>query len=168
MQENWIGRSEGAEIQFRVEGQRDAAIRFFTTRPDTIYGATFMVLAPEHPLVPTITTPAQKAAVEAYIQRARNESEIERTSAGRPKTGVDTGAFATNVFSGERIPIWIADYVLATYGTGAIMAVPAHARRDFAFAKQYGLPIPEVLSPPGKKPSPPDPPYPPPRLIVPG
>ncbi|HEX9496014.1 MAG TPA: leucine--tRNA ligase, partial [Candidatus Limnocylindria bacterium] len=151
MQENWIGRSEGAEIQFPVEGQRDAAIRFFTTRPDTIYGATFMVLAPEHPLVPTITTPAQKAAVEAYIQRARNESEIERTSAGRPKTGVDTGAFATNVFSGERIPIWIADYVLATYGTGAIMAVPAHDERDFAFAKQYGLPIREVVSPDGKE-----------------
>ncbi|HEV2249117.1 MAG TPA: leucine--tRNA ligase, partial [Candidatus Limnocylindria bacterium] len=146
MQQNWIGRSEGAEIQFPVEGHRDAAIRFFTTRPDTIYGATFMVLAPEHPLVAVITAPMQKAAVDAYVAKARSESEIERTSAERPKTGVDTGAFATNVFSGERIPIWIADYVLATYGTGAIMAVPAHDERDFAFATQYGLPIKEVVS----------------------
>jgi leucyl-tRNA synthetase len=146
MQQNWIGRSEGAELQFPVEGHRDAAIRFFTTRPDTIYGATFIVLAPEHPLVAVITSPAQKAAVDAYVATARNESEIDRTSAERPKTGVDTGAFATNVFSGERIPIWIADYVLATYGTGAIMAVPAHDERDFAFAKQFGLPIKEVIS----------------------
>jgi leucyl-tRNA synthetase len=146
MQQNWIGRSEGAEIQFPVEGHRDAAIRFFTTRPDTIYGATFMVLSPEHPLVPVITTAGQKTAIDAYILNARNESEIDRTSEDRPKTGVDTGAFATNVFSGERIPIWIADYVLATYGTGAIMAVPAHDARDFAFATQYGLPIKEVIS----------------------
>ena len=150
MQQNWIGRSEGAEIQFPVDGHRDAAIRFFTTRPDTIYGATFIVLAPEHPLVPVIATPAQKAAVDAYVATARNESEIDRTSEERPKTGVDTGAFATNVFSGERIPIWIADYVLATYGTGAIMAVPAHDERDFAFAKQFGLPIKEVISPDGQ------------------
>jgi len=147
MQQNWIGRSEGAEIQFPVEGHGDAAIRFFTTRPDTIYGATFMVLAPEHPLVPVITAPAQKAAVDAYLAKARNESEIERSRAERPKAGVDTGAFATNVFSGQRIPIWVADYVLASYGTGAIMAVPAHDERDFAFAKQYGLPIKEVISP---------------------
>ncbi|HYU02316.1 MAG TPA: leucine--tRNA ligase, partial [Jatrophihabitantaceae bacterium] len=150
MQQNWIGRSEGAEIQFPVEGHRDAAIRFFTTRPDTIYGATFMVLAPEHPLVSVVTTPAQKAAVDAYVAKARGESEIDRTNEERPKTGVDTGAFATNVFSGQRIPIWIADYVLATYGTGAIMAVPAHDERDFAFAKQYGLPIKEVISPSGE------------------
>ena len=151
MQQNWIGRSEGAEIDFPVEGHRDAVIRFFTTRPDTIYGATFMVLAPEHPLVATITTPAQKDRVDAYVEHARRESEIERTSAERPKTGVDTGAFATNVFSGQRIPIWIADYVLASYGTGAIMAVPAHDERDFAFAKQYGLPINEVVSPDGEE-----------------
>ena len=146
MQQNWIGRSEGAEIEFPVEGHPDTAVRFFTTRPDTIYGATFMVLAPEHPLVAAITTSAQKAKVDAYIERARGASEIERTSADRPKTGVDTGAFVTNVFSKERIPIWIADYVLATYGTGAIMAVPAHDERDFAFATQYGLPITEVVS----------------------
>jgi leucyl-tRNA synthetase len=146
MQQNWIGRSEGAEIEFPVDGHRDAAIRFFTTRPDTIYGATFMVLAPEHPLVSVITTPGQKAAVDAYVAKARGESEIDRTNEERAKTGVDTGAFATNVFSGQRIPIWIADYVLGTYGTGAIMAVPAHDERDFAFAKQYGLPIKEVIS----------------------
>jgi leucyl-tRNA synthetase len=146
MQQNWIGRSEGAEIEFPVEGHRDAAIRFFTTRPDTIYGATFMVLAPEHPLVAVITTPGQKDSVEAYVAKARGVSEIDRTNEERAKTGVDTGAFATNVFSGQRIPIWIADYVLATYGTGAIMAVPAHDERDFAFAKQYGLPIKEVIS----------------------
>ena len=146
MQQNWIGRSEGAEIEFPVDGHRDAVIRFFTTRPDTIYGATFMVLAPEHPLVAAITSPVQKDAVAAYTEGARGASEIERTSADRPKTGVDTGAFATNVFSGQRIPIWIADYVLAGYGTGAIMAVPAHDERDFAFAKQYGLPIKEVIS----------------------
>jgi len=146
MQQNWIGRSEGAEIEFPVEGHRDGVIRFFTTRPDTIYGATFMVLAPEHPLVAAITSPAQKSSVAAYVERARVASEIERTSADRPKTGVDTGAFATNPFTNQRIPIWIADYVLASYGTGAIMAVPAHDERDFAFAKQYGLPIKEVIS----------------------
>jgi leucyl-tRNA synthetase len=146
MQQNWIGRSEGAEIEFPVDGHRDATIRFFTTRPDTIYGATFMVLAPEHPLVAVITTPGQKAAVDAYVAKARGESEIDRTNEERAKTGVDTGAFATNVFSGQRIPIWIADYVLSTYGTGAIMAVPAHDERDFAFAKQYGQPIKEVIS----------------------
>ena len=151
MQQNWIGRSDGAEIAFPVDGHRGAEIRFFTTRPDTIYGATFMVLAPEHPLVATITTPAQQTAVAAYAATARNASEIDRTSALRPKTGVDTGAFATNVFSGQRIPIWIADYVLATYGTGAIMAVPAHDERDFAFAKQNGLSIKEVVSPDGEE-----------------
>ena len=149
MQQNWIGRSEGAEIQFPVEGHRDLSVRFFTTRPDTIYGATFMVLAPEHPLVPVITMPAQQDRVDEYVAKARNESEIERTSAERPKTGVDTGAFATNVFSGQRIPIWVADYVLVSYGTGAIMAVPAHDERDFAFATRFGLPIKEVVSPDG-------------------
>ncbi len=149
MQQNWIGRSEGAELAFPIEGRAGAEIRFFTTRPDTIYGATFMVLAPEHPLVPSITTPERAAEVEAYTLRARQESEIDRASADRPKTGVPTGAYALNVFSGERIPVWIADYVLATYGTGAIMAVPAHDERDFAFAKTHGLEIREVISPDG-------------------
>ena len=148
MQTNWIGRSEGAELSFEVAGSAER-IRFFTTRPDTIHGATFMVLAPEHPLVATITTPAQRDAVAAYAASARQATEIERTSTEREKTGVDTGAFAVNAFTGERIPIWIADYVLATYGTGAIMAVPAHDERDFAFAKRYGLEIREVISPDG-------------------
>ncbi|MGH2498627.1 MAG: leucine--tRNA ligase, partial [Candidatus Limnocylindria bacterium] len=147
MQTNWIGRSEGAEISFPVEGHEGAEIRFFTTRPDTIYGATFMVLAPEHPLVERITAPDRRAQVDAYARAARAESEIERLAAGVDKTGVDTGAFARNVFTGERIPIWIADYVLMTYGTGAIMAVPAHDERDFAFARKYGLEIREVISP---------------------
>ncbi len=149
MQTNWIGRSEGVEIEFAVDGHRDARIRFFTTRPDTIHGATFMVLAPEHPLVQTITIPAQRSAVEAYVARTRDLAEIERAAADREKTGVDTGAFALNAFTGERIPIWIADYVLATYGTGAIMAVPGHDERDFAFAERYGLEIREVISPDG-------------------
>jgi len=151
LQTNWIGRSEGAELAFPVEGHAGEEIRFFTTRPDTIYGATFMVLAPEHPLVAKITAPANRAEVERYVETARNMAEIERTSAERAKTGVDTGAFARNVFTGERIPIWIADYVLATYGTGAIMAVPGHDERDFAFAKKYGLEIREVISPDGKE-----------------
>ena len=151
MQTNWIGRSEGAELTFPVEEHAGTEIRFFTTRPDTIYGATFMVLAPEHALVERITAPQRRDEVRAYAERARNTDEIERTTAEREKTGVFTGAFATNVFSGERIPIWIADYVLATYGTGAIMAVPAHDERDFAFAKKFGLPIREVISEDGSE-----------------
>jgi leucyl-tRNA synthetase len=151
LQTNWIGRSEGAEIAFPVEGHAGDEIRFFTTRPDTIYGATFMVLAPEHPLVAKITVPARRAEVEKYVERARNMAEIERTSAEREKTGVDTGAFARNVFTGERIPIFVADYVLSTYGTGAIMAVPGHDERDFEFAKKHQLEIREVISPDGKE-----------------
>jgi leucyl-tRNA synthetase len=149
LQTNWIGRSEGAELAFPVEGHQGEEIRFFTTRPDTIYGATFMVLAPEHPLVAKITTPAKRAEVDRYVERARNMAEIERTSTEREKTGVDTGAFARNIFTGERVPIWTADYVLATYGTGAIMAVPAHDERDFAFARKHKLEIREVISPDG-------------------
>ena len=151
LQTNWIGRSEGAEVAFPVEGHAGEEIRFFTTRPDTIFGATFMVLAPEHPLVAKITAPAKRAEVERYVETARNTAEIERTSAEREKTGVFTGAYAKNVFSSERIPVWIADYVLSTYGTGAIMAVPAHDERDFAFAKKYGLEIREVISIDGKE-----------------
>jgi len=147
MQTNWIGRSEGAEIAFRTEG--DDVIWVFTTRPDTVYGATFMVLAPEHPLVPKLITPERRAEVEAYTERARRETEIERTAADREKTGVFTGAYCINPYSGARIPIYVGDYVLATYGTGAVMGVPAHDERDFAFAKKYGLPIPVVVAPPG-------------------
>ena len=149
LQTNWIGRSEGAEITFPVEGHAGEQIRFFTTRPDTIYGATFMVLAPEHPLVAKITVPTRQAEVDKYVERARNMAEIERTSAEREKTGVDTGAFARNLFTGERIPIFVADYVLSTYGTGAIMAVPGHDERDFAFARKHKLEIREVISPDG-------------------
>ncbi len=147
MQANWIGRSTGADVDFAVVG-RPEKIRVYTTRPDTLFGATFMVLAPEHPLVPEITTPEHRAAVEAYVERARRETEIARLSTEGEKTGVPTGAHAVNPVNGERIPIWIAGYVLMTYGTGAIMAVPAHDERDFAFAKRYGLPIREVVAPP--------------------
>ena len=140
MQTNWIGRSEGATISFEVEGV-DEDLPVFTTRPDTIFGATFMVLAPEHRLVQRVTTPEHREEVEAYCTQASHQTEIERMSTEREKTGVFTGGYAINPFNGERIPIWIADYVLVTYGTGAIMAVPAHDERDFEFAQQFGLPI---------------------------
>ena len=148
MQRNWIGRSEGAEVDFAIDGQDDL-LRVFTTRPDTLFGVTYMVLAPEHPLVDRITTPAQREAVAAYVAGAGRMSDIDRSDATRDKTGVATGAYAINPASGARIPIWVADYVLITYGTGAIMAVPAHDERDFAFARTFGLPIVEVVSPDG-------------------
>jgi leucyl-tRNA synthetase len=154
LQRNWIGRSQGAEIEFAVAGH-DASIRVFTTRPDTAFGVTFMTLAPEHPLVERITTAEQRAAVAAYVEQARRETEIERQSTEREKTGVFTGAHAINPLSGERVPVYIADYVLVTYGTGAIMGVPAHDDRDHAFAQQYGLPIPVVIAPPEGEPAPP-------------
>src|SRR5256712_12629665 len=138
MQTNWIGRSEGVKISFAVEGHAGERIKFFTTRPDTIFGATFMVLAPEHPLVERITAPAKRHEVRKYVEAARNRTEIERLSLEREKIGVFTGAYATNLFTGERIPIWIAEYVLMGYGTGAIFAVPAHVARDFAFANTHG------------------------------
>jgi leucyl-tRNA synthetase len=147
MQTNWIGRSEGAEADFPVVG-RSESVRIYTTRPDTLFGATFMVLAPEHPLVPKITADERRVEVEAYIDKARKATEIDRLSTEREKTGVFTGAHATNPVNGERIPIWIADYVLMTYGTGAIMAVPAHDERDFEFARRFKLPIREVIAPP--------------------
>ncbi|MHB9131337.1 MAG: leucine--tRNA ligase [Armatimonadota bacterium] len=140
MQRNWIGRSEGAEVTFPV-AEHDATLSVFTTRPDTLWGATFMVLAPEHPLVTEITTDAQRDAVERYIVQAQQASEIDRLTEGKEKTGVWTGSFAVNPVNGERIPIWIADYAMMGYGAGAIMAVPAHDQRDFAFARKYGLPV---------------------------
>jgi leucyl-tRNA synthetase len=149
MQTNWIGRSEGAEVDFPVVGIDYEVVRIYTTRPDTLFGATFMVLAPEHPLVERITTDAHRARVREYVEKARKASEIDRLSTEREKTGVATGGFAINPVNGEQIPIWVADYVLMTYGTGAIMAVPAHDERDFAFATTYGLPIREVIAPPG-------------------
>lgn len=145
LQTNWIGRSEGASVTFRTE-QGDP-IEIFTTRPDTLWGATFMVLAPEHPLVEKITTPEHRVAVEAYQFQAARQSDIQREAADKEKTGVFTGGYAINPVNGERIPIWIADYVLMTYGTGAIMAVPAHDERDFAFARKYNLPIVPVIQP---------------------
>ncbi len=145
MQANWIGRSEGADLDFAVEG--DGSLRVFTTRPDTVFGATFMVVAPEHELVQKIVTPNHRRNVEDYIEKTKAETEIERLSTEHEKTGVFTGAYAINPFTNERIPIWVADYVLATYGTGAIMGVPAHDARDFEFAKKYQLPIREVISP---------------------
>src|SRR5262249_39292037 len=154
-QRNWIGRSEGAEVDFRVpfSGEPKASpaghiIRVFTTRPDTLFGATYMVLAPEHPLVDQITTPQQRAAVAAYKAEAARKSDLERTELAKKKTGVFTGSYAINPVNNEQVPIWIADYVLISYGTGAIMAVPAHDERDFEFAKQFGLPIRTVVRPP--------------------
>jgi leucyl-tRNA synthetase len=145
-QRDWIGRSEGADVTFEVGAQVDRStpgrqITVFTTRPDTLFGATFMVLAPEHPLVETLTTADRKAEVDDYVRRARQAAEIERLNTERARTGVFTGAFAVNPVNNESIPIWIADYVLMGYGTGAIMAVPAHDQRDFEFARTYDLPI---------------------------
>ena len=152
MQTNWIGRSEGLEMDFpvRLRDGGEEKLRIFTTRPDTLFGVTFMVLAPEHPLVRKVTTDDRRAQVETYVESARNASEIDRQSTDREKTGVFTGGYATNPMNGERVPIWVADYVLMTYGTGAIMAVPAHDERDFTFARQFGLPIVEVISPTGE------------------
>ncbi len=144
-QRDWIGRSEGAHVRFAVVGRADRKIEVFTTRPDTLFGATYMVLAPEHPWVKELTTPERRAAVEAYVEAAARKSERARVAETRDKTGVDTGARAINPCTGEAIPIWIADYVLAGYGTGAIMAVPAHDERDFAFARSFGLEIREVV-----------------------
>jgi len=149
MQTNWIGRSEGAEIDFALENQDRGPIRVFTTRPDTVFGATFMVLAPEHPLVSVLTTDDRRADVDAYVANARRETEIERLSTEREKTGVFIGAYAVNPMTDERIPIWIADYVLPGYGTGAIMAVPAHDQRDYEFATRFSLPIRYVVLPAG-------------------
>lgn len=144
MQRNWIGRSEGAEVHFNIDGT-DEKFTVFTTRPDTLFGATYCVLAPEHALVAEITTADQKEAVEAYINSVKMKSDLERTELAKEKTGVFTGAYAVNPVNGERLPIWIADYVLATYGTGAVMAVPAHDERDYEFASVFNLPMKEVV-----------------------
>ncbi|QOY33782.1 leucine--tRNA ligase [Anaerobacillus isosaccharinicus] len=145
MQRNWIGRSEGAEIHFEIEGH-DQSFTVFTTRPDTLFGATYAVLAPEHKLVQNIVTEAQKEAVEAYKKKVSMKSDLERTELSKEKTGVFTGAYAINPANGKKLPIWLADYVLVTYGTGAIMAVPAHDERDYEFARAFDLPIVEVVS----------------------
>ena len=146
MQRHWIGRSEGAEVTFSAES--GAEIKVFTTRPDTLFGATYMVLAPEHPLTAQLTTPAQKAAVTAYVAAAGNKSDLERTELQKEKTGVFTGGYAINPVNNEKIPVWIADYVLGSYGTGAIMAVPGHDERDHEFAIKYKIPIVKVVEAP--------------------
>jgi len=147
MQRNWIGRSEGAEVDFRVAESAEV-IRVFTTRPDTLFGATYMVIAPEHKLVDSVASPAQRPAVEAYQAEVAKKSDLERTELAKEKTGVFTGGYAINPVNGEKIPIWIADYVLISYGTGAIMAVPGHDTRDFEFATKFKLPIVQVVEPP--------------------
>lgn len=144
MQRNWIGRSEGANVKFSLDGSDDI-IEVYTTRPDTLFGATYMVLSPEHDLVHKITTPEQLNAVNNYIEQANKKSDLERTDLAKDKSGVFTGAYAVNPLNNEKIPVWIADYVLISYGSGAIMAVPAHDTRDWEFAKQFDLPIIEVL-----------------------
>ena len=146
-QTNWIGKSEGAEIQFTVEGIDDS-ITVFSTRPDTLFGATFLVLAPEHPLVTKLTNDETSAAVEAYVKESVKKPEIERAAEGKDKTGVFTGSYAVNPANGEKVQIWVADYVLGGYGTGAVMAVPAHDERDYAFAQKFDLPIIEVVKKP--------------------
>ncbi|EEU21848.1 leucine--tRNA ligase [Lactobacillus mulieris] len=144
MQRNWIGRSEGAQVRFKIKDS-DKNFEVYTTRPDTLYGVCYTVLAPENPLVKEITTPEQKAAVEAYIKEVESKSDLERTDLNKDKTGVFTGAFAINPVNGEEVPVWIGDYVLASYGTGAVMAVPAHDQRDYEFAKKHDLPIKRVI-----------------------
>jgi leucyl-tRNA synthetase len=153
MQRNWVGKSFGTEISFGLDypGVEEKEVRVFTTRPDTVFGVTFFVLAPEHPLVEKLTTPERRTEVKAYVDRSRRLTEIERLSTEKDKDGVFTGAYVTNRVNGAKVPIWIADYVLAGYGTGAVMAVPAHDERDFAFARKYGIPVKVVIAPPGWK-----------------
>jgi len=150
MQRNWVGKSIGAEISFALDYPEvtEKEIRVFTTRPDTIFGVTFMVLAPEHPLVAKLTTPDREAEVKYYVDQSQRQTDIERLSTEKEKDGVFTGAYVTNRLNGEKVPIWIADYVLLNYGTGAVMAVPAHDDRDFTFTKKYALPIRVVIAPP--------------------
>src|SRR5574344_396525 len=150
MQRNWIGKSTGAEVTFAVAGTAEKIV-VYTTRPDTLFGATYMVLSPEHPLVKKIATAAQKKAVEDYCAAAARKSDLERTDLAKEKTGVFTGAYGVDPVNGAKVPIWISDYVLATYGTGAIMAVPAHDDRDWAFATKFGIPIIPVIKPDPKE-----------------
>src|SRR5215210_2313929 len=148
MHKNWFGRSEGVQFEIPVEGSSEK-IAVYTTRIDTVFGVTWVVLAPEHPLVDRLTTPEHREAVKAYQEQARRQSEIERLSTEKEKTGVPLGTYAINPANGARVPIWIADYVLGTYGTGAVMGVPASDERDFEFAKKFGLPIVPVVVPEG-------------------
>ncbi len=151
LQRNWIGRSEGAEVIFGIEGT-EHTVRVFTTRPDTLFGATYLVLSPEHTLVDVVTSHEQRDSVRAYQDACRSKSDLERTDLAKDKSGVATGAYALNPVNGERVPVWIADYVLTGYGTGAIMAVPAHDTRDHEFASKFGLPVRQVVQPSGDEP----------------
>ncbi|DBB16395.1 TPA: hypothetical protein ACH3X3_014684 [Trebouxia sp. C0006] len=154
MQRNWIGRSQGAQVSFRVQAGEgatvpsDAELEVYTTRPDTLFGVTYMVVAPEHPLLSQITTPDQQAEVDAYVQRAGGMSDLERTELQKSKTGMFTGSYAVNPVNQEAVPVWVADYVLGSYGSGAIMAVPAHDFRDYEFAQEFGLPVRQVVQSP--------------------
>ena len=148
MQANWIGRSQGVEVEFSIDGHPGESMRIYTTRPDTLFGVTFMVLAPEHPLVEKLTVQSRHDVVRQVVEASRREREIDRMSSEVKRLGAPTGAFALNPLNGEKVPIWVGDYVLITYGTGAIMAVPGHDQRDFDFARQFGLPIREVIAPP--------------------
>jgi leucyl-tRNA synthetase len=150
MQANWIGKSEGAELKFTVESKPNVQISVFTTRPDTVFGVSYLVLAPEHPLVSELTTPENKAAVEKYVDNAKHKTELDRITGEKKKTGVPLGSSVVNPFNGEIVPIWTADYALINYGTGAVMGVPAHDERDFEFAKTFALPITEVISAAGE------------------
>lgn len=150
MQRNWIGESTGAQIQFKITGYSEP-LSIYTTRPDTVFGVTYMVLAPEHPVVEKITSPSQRDAVLSLVNKVKSQSEIERTSTETEKEGAFTGSYAVNPFTGEEVPVWIANYVLLEYGTGAVMAVPAHDERDFEFAKKYRLPVKEVIRAEGKE-----------------
>lgn len=151
LQRNWIGRSQGAELHFTVESKPNLKITVFTTRPDTVFGVSYLVLAPENPLVQELTTPENKATVEQYIEAATHKTELDRVSADeKSKTGVPTGSFVVNPFNGDIVPVWVSDYVLMSYGTGAVMGVPAHDDRDFVFAGKYELPVREVISPTGQ------------------
>ncbi|MEP6753156.1 MAG: leucine--tRNA ligase [Candidatus Dormiibacterota bacterium] len=148
MQANWIGRSQGVEVEFPIDGHPGESMRIYTTRPDTLFGVTFMVLAPEHPLVEKLAVQSRRDVVRQVVEASRREREIDRMSSEVKRLGAPTGAFAVNPLNGEKVPIWVGDYVLITYGTGAIMAVPGHDQRDFDFARQFGLPIREVIAPP--------------------
>lgn len=145
MQKHWIGKSTGAQVTFKVKDS-DMSFDVFTTRVDTLNGVTYVVLAPENELVDKLTTSENKAAVEEYKEAAKKQSDIERQSLSREKTGVFTGSYAINPINGKEVPVWVGDYVLATYGTGAVMAVPAHDERDYAFATKFNLPIERVIT----------------------
>jgi len=146
LERNWIGKSEGTQFKMEIENSKDF-FEVYTTRVDTVFGMSFVVMAPEHPLVDSITTPDHRASVEAYKEQAKFKTQLERTELQKEKTGVFTGAYAINPFNGDKIPVYIGDYVLANYGTGVVMAVPAHDERDYEFAQKYNIPVIQSIKP---------------------